>query len=636
MKVTEATAKAYAVALKESIDPADTSHNDLYSWLCDALNDCCPAGCWCYLKDFIGDGESGEVIFCCSGDLTKAPYTITQDAGKISVQIDMTACEDVMAVTTYKVEAEHDNPAVDAEPMDYMGMEAAGLYTKGDAVPLCERNITQKMRKSIPSDDFAGKNKSYPIKTQDDLDAAVSSLGRAGPSNFPIDTIKANIKRIGKKKGLSLPDAWQKEDAKESMREAGARHSKTDQGLIQNIHDHAIALGAVSPSKNDNNVEESAAVVGKGFRLSESAHLSTAFEFREAAALSPTVKIISEGRGSSGYYTKEVLKRDGPGVFGRGTLMFVNHATDAERAARPEGDWSKLAAVTEGPAEWNDNGPDGPGLYAPAAVFSKFAEEVREKAPYTGVSINAFGHYAESATGEPNPDVKFSESKKAPDGKPGLIGKLTFAESIDLVTKAGRDGKLLLESATQNQTQEPTMAEVQLTEAEVKQFREQAAEIRKLKEQAAVTQAAGAVAEYFRSVRVPSQAIVERVTARVLAGSIPLTEAGDLDRKKVKEFAESQLNEELEFLKRINPSLVSGMGSAPTQMSEAEVEKREKIIEKQISESSTRFASLMGFYDSKVAPRIIREGRGAFDPNYNARKHGARVDAEMSTIGEER
>jgi hypothetical protein len=630
-KLTESTASALATALKESLDPADHSHNNLYSWLSDALADCKPAGCWCYLQDFIGDSESGEVFFCCSGDLTKAPYTITQDAGKISVKIDMTACEDVLAVTTYKVE----DPASEPEPvMDYAGMEAGGLYAAGDETPLIERNITQKMRKSIPSDDFAGKNKSFPISKAEDVKAAVSSMGRAGSNNYDAATLKANIIRIAKKKGFTseLPKAWTDSKAEESTRaqEAGARHSKTDQQLIQNIHDHAIALGATAPTANDNNVEEAAMVEGKGYRLCESAHMSTDFQFKEAAALSPTVKIISPGRGSSGYYTKEVLERDGPTVFGRGTLMFINHATEAERASRPEGDWSQLAAVTEGPAQWQDSGPDGPGLYAPAAVFSKFAEEVREKAPFTGVSINAFGQFAEAATGEPNPDVKFSESKKAPDGKPGLIGKLTFAESIDLVTKAGRDGKLLLESAsiqTQEQ-QEQSMAEDQkLTEA--------LGEIKKLKERAAVTDAAGAVAEYFRSVRVPSQVIVERVTARVLAGTIPLTEGGDLDRKKVKEFVEAQLNEELAFLKSINPSLVTGMGTAPTQMSEAEIEKRQKREKEALLEASDRFAKVMGFGgdEHKIGRKILREGREGFDVHYNARTRGREVSSELGSLG---
>lgn len=670
MAVTEAQAKAKAQILREARDSADGSHNDITKWLTDALQDQKEPGCWCCFYDFVGDGESGTVYFYCDGDLTSAPYSISQNDSTIKVEIDMESCEDVMAVTTYKSEG---------EPMDYPQMEAAGLFIKGDGIPLCERDIPQSARKKMDAGSFAGKNKSFPISKPEDVKAALSSIGRAGPSNHPPEKLKANILRIAKRKGFPIPKSDQ-EDAKEAggkvaaqamhdkaakdkdkeahaaamklgadcdgdcpmgaktesarAREAGARHSKTDQQLIQNIHDHALALGAepVAPQANDNNVEESATAGAHGFRFRESAHMSTDFQFREAAAISPTVKIISPGRGSSGYYTKEVLQRDGPNVFGRGTLMFINHATDAERNARPEGDWSKLAAVTEGPARWEENGPDGPGLYAPAAVFSKFAEEVREKAPFTGVSINAFGHFAEAKSGLPNPNVKFSESKTAPDGKPGLIGKLTYAESIDLVTKAGRDGKLLLESAESKPQQEQSMAEDQkLTEA--------LAEIRKLKERAAVNDAAGAVAEYFRSVRVPSQAIVERVTARVLAGSIPLTESGDLDRAKVKQFTEAQLNEELEFLKRINPSLVTGMGSpATTQMSEAEREKREKVEKKSLKESNRRFASVMGFGDKdrfKEAQRILQHGRSAFDPNYNARHRGAKVEHELAAMGME-
>lgn len=175
--------------------------------------------------------------------------------------------------------------------------------------------------------------------------------------------------------------------------------------------------------------------------------------------------------------------------------------------------------------------------------------------------------------------------------------------------------------------------------AEDQKLTEALAEIKKLKERAAVSDAAGAVSEYFRSVRVPSQAIVERVTARVLAGSIPLTEAGDLDRKKVKEFAEAQLNEELEFLKRINPSLVTGMGSASTQMSEADRKAQAKESKKALKETNRRFASLMGFEaegdHDKLARRILREGRSAFDPNYNARTRGKQVTGELAAIGAE-
>jgi len=70
------------------------------------------------------------------------------------------------------------------------------------------RKWTQKMRDKLSDEDFAGPHQSFPIKTQEDLEAAVHSMGRAGGS---ISAIKAGIKRIAKRKGLKLPEAWQKE-----------------------------------------------------------------------------------------------------------------------------------------------------------------------------------------------------------------------------------------------------------------------------------------------------------------------------------------------------------------------------------------------------------------------------------------
>jgi hypothetical protein len=42
------------------------------------------------------------------------------------------------------------------------------------------------------------------------------------------------------------------------------------------------------------------------------------------------LKLIQPGWGSSGYYSAEVLERDGPKVFPLGTQMFWNHATQSE------------------------------------------------------------------------------------------------------------------------------------------------------------------------------------------------------------------------------------------------------------------------------------------------------------------
>lgn len=399
-----------------------------------------------------------------------------------------------------------------------------------------------------------------------------------------------------------IPRTIYEPEADDPISESGARNSKPDKARIQTIHDHAMALGATCGNKEAANVEND------GIRLVESAPCDI-LQFTESS-VNPLVKIISAGRGSTGYYTEDLLKRDGPKIFKRGTLMYINHATDAEEASRPEGDWSKLAAVTTGDAYWDQQGKDGPALYAPAKVFSNVAAEVREKAPYTGVSIRAAGMYAESSTGIAKSTIKFGESKLAPDGKPGLIGALTRADSIDLVTKAGRDGKLLLESAI------PTQGD-SMNEAEIKKLQEslasQAVELRRLRERQAISDAAGEARKYFSSVTV-SEAIQERVLGRVLAGTIPLTESGDLDTAKLTARVDAETKDEVAYIAKLSGGrIVTGMGTAVV-ATEAQVKESNDAAKRALDQS----ASMYGF-EHEVGKRIFNEGRGAFDPTYNSR-----------------
>lgn len=256
MAVTLQQAKLLAQVLREAADSADASHNDLCKWLSDALDDCKDPGSWCCFQDFVGDGESGTVYFYCDGDLTAAPYTITQSGTSLQVKIDMTQADDCLAVTTYKTEG-------DGLTGLSSGMEARrGLYLDGE-LPLYERNIPQKSRDKMDAGSFAGKNKSFPISKPEDVSAALHSIGRAGPDNHPPEKIKANIKRIAKKKGFPLPKSLQDDDAKseaasidlpammQRLTEAGARHSKGDMDMIQAIHDHASNLGATCDSDDD-------------------------------------------------------------------------------------------------------------------------------------------------------------------------------------------------------------------------------------------------------------------------------------------------------------------------------------------------------------------------------------------------
>lgn len=341
----------------------------------------------------------------------------------------------------------------------------------------------------------------------------------------------------------------------EAVKEAGARHSKSDMAKLQTIHDHTIALGASCPMGEADHA--------KTVNLIESGvAFPTDYVFAESEAINPIVKIIDAGRGSSGYYTKEVLQRDGPGIFKAGTLMYVNHATAAEEAARPEGDWSKLAAVTVGNAYWDEAGKAGPALYAPAKVFSDHAAQVKEKAPYTGVSIRAGG--------------KLNEKKVGPDGKPGVIEALTHAASIDLVTKAGRGGKMLLEAQhainlfeaarTRHTT---TEGETDMDKAEVERLIKESVtaalaplqeENKKLRE--TVLQVASPAPKRGKSIkrvietllnggRLP-EVYADLITERVKA-NYPLLESGLTDEAKLTE----RVNEEL---KRIAPALSRDTG----------------------------------------------------------------------------
>lgn len=143
-------------------------------------------------------------------------------------------------------------------------------------------------------------------------------------------------------------------------------------------------------------------------------------------------KIISPGRGSSGFYTAEALRQAATNkVFKKGTQMFWNHATREERAKRPEGDMSMLAARFTEDARWEEQGVDGPGLYTEIEVFSDYAQQVIEKGPHTGLSIVAFGDVEEGKVG---------------DFEGPIVKSISSAQSVDFVTRAGRDGKVLFEA----------------------------------------------------------------------------------------------------------------------------------------------------------------------------------------------
>lgn len=141
-----------------------------------------------------------------------------------------------------------------------------------------------------------------------------------------------------------------------------------------------------------------------------------------------TIKLMTPGWGTSGYYPKDVIARDGPSIFTAGTKMFADHPTAQEEAARPERSLNDLAAVLTTGARWEDLGPDGPGLYAEAKVYEAWRKPLDEMAADTGVSIRAFGV---AKVGE-------AEGRKGP-----IIQSINVRKSVDFVTDAGRGGRIV-------------------------------------------------------------------------------------------------------------------------------------------------------------------------------------------------
>lgn len=140
------------------------------------------------------------------------------------------------------------------------------------------------------------------------------------------------------------------------------------------------------------------------------------------------VKLIQPGWGSSGYYPQDVLERDGPKVFGKGTKMYWNHPTAEEERARPEGDLRNLAAELVGDARWDANGTAGAGLYAEAKVFGDYRQALEELAPHIGLSIRASG----------------KGTRGLAEGREGLVlSGITGARSVDFVTLPGAGGQVV-------------------------------------------------------------------------------------------------------------------------------------------------------------------------------------------------
>lgn len=504
---------------------ATFSNSDVCSILQAELREMFPNQ-YAYLENVFGDDQSGDVVYCCGSEKYRAPYEIGSVNGAVTCAIDDSQAVEVVCVSSYMPVADDADHMAD---MDDEGI-AEALKTekiferfpgsKDWLVPLAERFISKDERDAADSSDFAGKGKSYPILKPGDVMAAVRSMGRAGSGNKSLSALKASIIRIAKKKGWTkyLPKAWQGDSATES-----------------------------AP------VETTGTLT-----LRESAEAMETIVLREAKADYP-IKLIAPGKGSSAFYPSEVLKRDGPKVFGAGTHVYLNHPTEAEEAARPEGDVANLAGVLTSTAVYDEAGPKGPGLYARMKVFADHAQAVEEKAPYVGMSIRASG---------------IAESGKTRDGLP-ILKELVSAESVDVVTRAGAGGMILTESAREAQT---TTQEADTMSPE---------EMKKLIEASVAEATAPLTARLLKAdcekearrllseVELP-QAAVDKVVERVIE-ALPMKD-GQLDTEAFRKLIVTEAKSMGSFLSQVTGSgRVVGMG-ASSLFSEAEPEPDKKAL----------------------------------------------------------
>lgn len=308
-----------------------------------------------------------------------------------------------------------------------------------------------------------------------------------------------------------------------------------------------------------------------------------------------TLKLISPGWGSSGYYSSAVL-RNAAAKFTKGVKMFWNHQTAAEESARPEGNLDHLAGELLEDATWNDAGPTGPGLYAKAKVFERFAPHVKDLASHIGVSIRAVG------TAKPGE----AEGRKGP-----VIETIAGVKSVDYVTVPGRGGEILslFEAAGRRPaTEPPQQQEQEMNEAQVKALLE--AELTPLRAENAASKAEAARLRETLALRDAKDFATRKLatidlpqaTKTRLAESLPARATlkdGVLDETAFGAVIEAAVQEEAAYLKSvgIGSGRIVGMGAAAT---EAKTVKTEDIT-----------AAFVALGMSESAAKYAAEGRAA-------------------------
>lgn len=476
--------------------------------------------------------------------------------------------------------------------------------------------------------------KRYPVDTEAHVRSAWSYINQSGNqsaySSDQVSKIKARIVSAGKKLGVKFSEADSQEWAGKTIKEAAlgvaledelsaddadlllgrlvnhvtgfdeaasSAQDHTHSGQPQQIADHLSSskhglsssshpgtpagMHAVHQALHGGDISKSPKAEPEKAKESQPAgdFIGDVVPLKERAVGEDgtvRVKLIAPGWGTSGFYGPEVLKKDGPKAFPKGTFMNWDHPTISEERERPEGSLDKLASVITSTPEYLDDGPDGPGLYANAKAFSAYKEAIDELAPHIGLSIRA--------------DGKVSEGQR--DGKRGrIVEEISRGRSVDWVTLPGAGGKATQlfeafgrggnvgdEKTTKTtKTPEEIAAEAKAEEerkaAEAKseegkpasqQESKRTEGEQRLLEKLAVRDARDVVTEILAT-----KSNVPEPTAKRLKESLPtritLTDDGELDTAAFRTLAEKAIDDEITYVAEASGvGRVRGMGDGGT------------------------------------------------------------------------
>jgi hypothetical protein len=277
------------------------------------------------------------------------------------------------------------------------------------------------------------------------------------------------------------------------------------------------------------------------------------------------IKIIAPGWGRAGYYSAELLERDGPGIYKRGTQMYMDHPTVTEANERPERSVRDLVGTLASDGRWQENGADGPGIYADAQVVEGFRDALGELAPHIGISHRALG---DAEAGE-------AEGQSGP-----IVQSIVEVKSVDFVTKAAAGGKVLelMESVRarigkpRKDMNMPTERELkeaqdgrQAAEKERDELKEaqttQATELARLQEAGLIREAREVATEVLGKVEhlpeLTQARLVESVSAK------PPVKDGVLDKDAFGKALEEAAKAEIEYLAKLTKSgSIRGLGES--------------------------------------------------------------------------